>query len=445
MNRTLAPRPRTPSPHPPSVPAVRELRPVAALFTLWLLVFTASSQVMIMAPLLPRIGEELGVEPHLLGTLITADAMLVGIVALLMGPVSDRIGRRRVLLIGSGSLALALGLHVFATDFARLLALRGLAGAAGGMLSGAAVAYVGDAFPYARRGRANGWVMSGAAFGQIVGLPLGSVLAAAVGFRAPFLALSGLAALTLLLALRTLPQPSVQRAPEPVRPGRIVRHYAELGGRPEVRAAAAVFALLFGATALFFVYLPAWMETRFGASPGTVATMLLCGGVAAAVAGPLAGQLSDRIGRRRVIVGSCIGLAIAVSGIALAANNTATVFPLFALAMAMVAARIGPMQALLTAIVSDDRRGTMVSLVVAVGQFGFGLGAALAGAAFGAFGYAACAGAAVIAVLTAARLVAARLPDPRADGDEPDDRSERRSPARLALFPAAAALRSASE
>jgi predicted MFS family arabinose efflux permease len=445
MNRTLTPRPRTPSHHRPSAPMVRELRPVPALLTLWLLVFTTSSQVMIMAPLLPRIGEELGVAPHRLGTLITADAMLVGMIALLMGPVSDRIGRRRVLLIGSASLALALALHLFATDFPRLLAMRALAGAAGGMLSGAAVAYVGDAFPYASRGRANGWVMSGAAFGQIVGLPLGSVLAAAVGFRAPFLAISALAALTLLLALRTLPQPAVQRAPQAVRPGRIVRHYSELGGRPEVRATAAVFALLFGATALFYVYLPAWLETRFGASAGAVATILLCGGVAAAITGPLAGHLSDRIGRRRVIVGSCLGLALAVGAIPLFTVGTGSVVPLFAIAMAMVAARVGPMQALLSAIASDDRRGTLVSLVLAAGQFGFGIGGALAGAAFGAFGYAACAGAAVIAVLTAARLIATRLPDPRAERDEPDDRAERRSPARLAFLPATATLRSTTE
>jgi len=135
--------------------------PYLILFALWLMVFSASSQVIIIAPLLPRIGEELNVASSLLGWLVTSYAVFLSIFALIIGPISDKFGRRLVLLLGCGSMAVALALHAVADSFGTLLVVRALAGAAGGMLSGAAVSYVGDFFPYNRRGWANGWVMSG--------------------------------------------------------------------------------------------------------------------------------------------------------------------------------------------------------------------------------------------------------------------------------------------
>ena len=88
-----------------------------------------------------------------------------------------------MLLLGSGVMTVALLLHLLANSYLMLIAMRIFAGAAGGMLSGAAVSYIGDCFPYNRRGWATGWVMSGSAFGQIVGIPLGILLAGRWGFN----------------------------------------------------------------------------------------------------------------------------------------------------------------------------------------------------------------------------------------------------------------------
>src|SRR5690606_26547677 len=137
----------------------------------WLLVFASSSQIMIISPILPRIGEQLGINETLQGTLVTAYAVLVGIMALVTGPISDKIGRRKILLYGAGGMAIALACHGLAVNYISLLLVRSLAGMAGGILSGAAVSYVGDYFPYERRGWANGWIMSGIAMGQIIGIP----------------------------------------------------------------------------------------------------------------------------------------------------------------------------------------------------------------------------------------------------------------------------------
>jgi predicted MFS family arabinose efflux permease len=384
------------------------------LFALWLLVFSASSQIMIVSPMLPQIGEQLAVRESVLGTLVSAYAFMVGVFALVMGPISDKIGRRRVLLLGSGAMTLALALHSVAVDYASLLAMRALAGASGGLLSGAAVSFVGDYFPYDRRGWANGWIMSSTALGQILGVPLGTVLAERYGFRTPFLAFAATMALTFLLVLRYVPQPDVRRFEGSLTVAGALRSYAALLRRRETLAAAAAFCLMFLGLALFVVYLPTWLATTHGATAGQVASLFLVGGVANALTGPLAGRLSDRIGRRAIIVGSCVGLAAVMLLTTAVVRSFWVAYPLFFVTMVLVAARMSPFQALLSALAADERRGTLMSLTVAIGQMGFAAGGAVAGPTYVRFGYASNTVAAAAAVLGMAALVWLVLPEPSA-------------------------------
>ncbi|WP_279239670.1 MFS transporter [Scytonema sp. UIC 10036] len=120
---------------------------VLILLALWLMVLASSSQATIVAPILPRIGEALGIPEVLQGTLVTGYAIALSAFAIVIGPVSDRIGRRPVLLAGTSSMAVLLGMHGFASDFISLLCVRIGAGVSGGILTGVAVAYVGDYFP----------------------------------------------------------------------------------------------------------------------------------------------------------------------------------------------------------------------------------------------------------------------------------------------------------
>lgn len=431
------------------LPFVVEVRDLAAphphliLFTLSLLVFTSSTQVLMLAPLLPRIGVELGIRESLLGTLVSADAALVAVFALLVGPVSDRIGRRRVLLVGSAVLTLALALHALAAGYLSLLAVRALAGAAGGVLSGAAVSYIGDFFPYERRGWANGWVMGGMALGQIAGIPLGILLATRHGFRAPFLMLALAGGATLLLVWKVLPQPPVRVDAEPLSFCTMRRNYRQLLGRREVMAGGVVFLLLSAAYGLFVIYLPTWLQVSHGASAAQIATLFFVGGIANVVVGPQAGKLSDRIGRKRVIIASSVGFAAVAALTTVVVSRVWMAYVVFFAAMALIAARVVPFRALFTAIASDDRRGTLISLIVSFGQLGYALGGALAGAAYAQRGYASSTWLAAAALLLASSLAGRFLPEPArasAGEDAAPIGQERRSPARLARLAAGTVL-----
>lgn len=362
--------------------------PYVVVFTLWLLVFSSASQTMIISPILPQIGDDLDIADAVLGTLVTAYSLMVGLFAILSGPVSDRIGRRRILLAGCGVMTVALASHGLVDSYWSFLGVRVFAGMAGGVLSGAAVSYIGDYFPYDRRGWAVGWVMSGAAFGQIIGIPMGIVMAERWGFHSPFYLFAITMALTLPLLFFGVPQPPVKRTSERLTVSGAFADYVALLKRPEVAWAAVAYFVMFFGVAVFVIYLPTWLERDLGASGDQIALMFLVGGIANVVTGPQAGKLSDRIGRKGIILLSCIGLSVLMLGTVPLVTNITIAYVFFFLTMVLVAMRVSPFSALLTGLVRDERRGSLMSLAVALGQLGFALGGAVSGPMFARVGYA---------------------------------------------------------
>ncbi len=387
-------------------------RSILILIALWLTVFASSSQVMIMAPILPIIGRELHTPEAWLGWLITAYALALSGFALIAGPLSDRTGRRKMLLFGTGFLSLTLYMHAMAQTFTMLLIVRALAGASGGALSGAAVAYIGDYFPYKRRGWATGWVMSGIAFGQILGIPIGTLLADMYGFRLPFLVFAICMTLAFLLILLFVPQPSVNRVCEPISLPSLFRIYGTLLKNPTTRAAVLVYFLMFLSVGLFVTYFPVYLTAKAGLSGREIALLFFVGGLANVLAGPQAGRLSDRWGRKPLISLSCVGSAVVMLLLPLVTFHQVLLYATFFVAMIFVGMRMSPLQALLTALVLPERRGTLLSFAIAAGQFGMGLGSSIAGWLYHHAGYMSNAAAAAFFVLLMLFFVQRHLPEP---------------------------------
>ncbi len=370
---------------------------------------------MIISPILPQIGEELNIPDTLLGTLISAYSLMVGLFAVISGPISDRIGRRRMLIWGTAVMTVALVCHALVDDYFSFLAVRVFAGTAGGILSGAAVSYIGDYFPYNRRGWAVGWVMSGSAFGQIFGIPMGVVLAGNFGFRAPFYLFAVAMASTFLLIWLRLPQPPIHRREDRLTIGGAVRDYWAMLKKRGIAAAAVAFFLMFLGVSVYIVYLPTWLERTHQFTPNQIASLFLVGGIANVLTGPKAGKLSDRIGRKFIILLSCVGLFFVMIGTTVLIRDPWMAYPLFFLTMILVAMRISPFSALLTALVPDRNRGSLMSLTVALGQVGFGLGGAVAGPLYALYGYGSNTVIGAVSVLGMGLIVWFLVPEPKGD------------------------------
>ncbi len=385
---------------------------ILVIAALWLLMFSASSQLMIIAPILPQVGKQLNIDVSIQGTLVTAYALMLGIMALVVGPISDKVGRRRILLYGTGAMSIALALHNFAFDYYTFLIVRAAAGAAGGILSGASVSYVGDYFPYERRGWANGWIATGIAAGQIMGVPMGTVLSEWYGVYGPFTLFSITMLAAFLLIRFFVPQPRVQLHDGELTVSIALRKYWAMLKEPQIPATAAVYGVMYMSFSLYVVYLPTWLTATFGVNGHQIASLFFAGGIASVITGPNAGHLSDKIGRKVIIIASCLGLAVVMVLTTVALTAFWMSYVLFVLIMIFVAARISPFQALVSEIISDSRRGAMMSLTISLGQVGMGVGGAMAGLVYTKMGYLNNTLFGAISVLLMAYIVWKFIPEP---------------------------------
>lgn len=357
------------------------------IFTLWLIIFASSSQFLIIAPILPQIGEELSISDSQLGWLVTSYALFLALFALLAGPVSDKIGRRRILVIGSISMFAALLLHAFVYDFISMLVVRALAGAAGGILTGACVAYVGDYFPPNRRGWANGWMATGSAAGQVLGIPLGSFLAEITGFRSPFVGFSVIMLVAMALVLTNLPQPEVRRDLRKLSIKGSFKGYFMLLQQRSTLLIATAYGLMYLSLAIFIFYLPSFLTTLCGFTGFELSLLFLIGGIASVIGAPWAGKLSDRIGRKNIILVSSIGLFITMIITSLYVDNFYKAYSMFFVFMLLTSARLGPFRALVTESTTAAHRGKLMSLSISLGQFGMAAGGVIAGFVYAEYGF----------------------------------------------------------
>lgn len=357
------------------------------LFALWLVVFGSMSQVLIVAPMLPRIGAQFGADAAALGWLLTGYALPISISTLLAGPVSDRVGRRRILLIGSGALGVALLGHMLAQTFQQLLAARVVAGLCGGLLSGGAFAYITDTLPEHRRGWATGWVNTGFAGGQVLSIPLGSWLALACDVQTAFVLFGVVMIAACALVWLAVPQPQVTRAPS-LSAMRLLQGYGSLLQAKHTRNACLTYAALFSAIGVFVPYLPEFLEQTAGLAPLAAALVFTTGGVAMVLVGPRSGSWSDQIGRLPIAAGGTAVVALCMMAMLLAGGAGWVAYPVFALTMAGAASRSGALRTLVSEMLPAQQRGTLIYVSLALGQLGFAAGSSLAGPLYVNFGFA---------------------------------------------------------
>lgn len=269
-----------------------------------------NAQFRIVYPFLPAISRGLGVPLETASLLVTVRA-LVGTSSPLFGILSDRYGRKAVMLAGLIALCAGAGLGVAGMSIGVVLAGFALLGLAKAAYDPAMQAYVGDTVPYERRGRVLGLIESSWATSWLIGVPAAGFLMARSGWHSPFLAVAGLAVLSLILTWRFLPASHSDR-----RLGASRHRTAETSGQQPAGwvTRSAVLALVVSTLVvianenLFMVY-GAWLEGQFGLGVTTLGLVSTVVSIAELVACGTAAAIIDRIGKRRALLGG-LGLNI---------------------------------------------------------------------------------------------------------------------------------------
>src|SRR5688572_5974733 len=148
--------------------------------------FTRAADLLIMTPILPQLVRELDVDVQRGSWWISIYSIATASFALIFGPISDRLGRRPILIAGMMVLALGTFFCAQADDYLSMLFARALAGMGAGLLVTSTTSYVGDHFDGGTRAVVMGWVMSGFFLSLFLAMPIGAALTVAFGWQMMF-------------------------------------------------------------------------------------------------------------------------------------------------------------------------------------------------------------------------------------------------------------------
>ena len=263
-------------------------------------------------PLLPFYGERFGANAFQVGLLFASYSLAQFVCAPLWGRLSDRVGRRPVLLFSISGSVVAYALFAAAPTLAMLFLARTAAGIMAANYS-IAQAYVADITTPAERAKGMGWV--GAAFGM--GFVLGPAAGGLIGqisFAAVPAAASALALVNLGLAFILLPEslpPEARRRGAARRGIEVFLPLSVVRGRPILSRLLTLYFVVIFCFAVMETTLALFCERRFGFGPRETAYLLTYVGLLmATIQASLLGPLVRRFGERPLAAAGMAGIAL---------------------------------------------------------------------------------------------------------------------------------------
>ena len=338
-----------------------------------------------IAPVLPLFARSFGVGVAAVGMTLSAFGLARLLLNAPLGSLSDRHGRR--LLLVSGPLVSAVGMigSGFAIDIVQLCAWRFVAGAGSAMYMTGAQIYLVDISTEWNRARVIGTNQGALLFGVSIGPALGGLLADAYGLAVPFFvvgAAAGLAALYAYLRLpETRPAGPTPRWREDSFEGTAPRApwLAILGSRDFLAVSLVTAAVFLTRAGGRLTLMPLLAAAQFGYTPGSLGGVFTAMALINLVGLVPAAFVADRFGRKWAIVPS--GLVVGAAFLLMAGTASHSLFLVSAMLLAVGTSIIGPAPAAFAADMAPAAfRGLAMGLYRTAGDAGFLLGPVLLGA-----------------------------------------------------------------
>jgi len=378
MTQSATPQPAKAEPETPAASP-------RALYVLLLVVFINLVGFGIVIPLLPFYAKSLNAAPWQITALFSAYSLGQFFAEPFWGRMSDRIGRRPVLIITILANTAAYVALAFAPNLWAAFAIRLVGGFATGNIS-TIQGYMADVTPPEQRAGRMG--LLGAAFGAgfVIGPALGGLLAhpeaGHLGFQIPLFAAAGLSALASLGVFLFVVESRSPRAVDAPRPPRRAALEAARS-HPVLSRILLVTLVSTAAFAGMESIFGLWTEARFGWGPQQVGLCFAVIGIVASIGqGAVTGRLARRFGEPRVLIAGLSIIALSLTITPFAPNGASV--PLFVGLTAFGQSLVFPcVAALISRSTASDQQGAMLGLNMAAGSLARMAGPMLAGPLFG--------------------------------------------------------------
>lgn len=350
---------------------------VIAILTI--LQFSITLDFMVLSPLGAFLIRDWHIHPAQFGLVVSAYAWSAGISGLLSAGFADRFDRKKYLLFFYTGFLLGTLLCAIAPDYNFLLFARIITGIFGGVIGSISFAIISDLFKWEVRGRVMGFVQMAFAASQVLGLPIGLLLADRFGWHSSFwmiVAVGFVVGLVIIVYLRPIKDhlkiKSDQRHP--------FHHLIKTISQPQYLRAFMAMTLLATGGFMLMPFGSTFSNLNLGIQLRQLWILYGITGGFTIILGPLIGKISDKIGKFQIFVyGTIISSVIVVIYTHLGITPLWIIILLTAVLFAGITARMISSSALMTAVPEPQDRGAFMSINASVQQMAGGVAAWVAG------------------------------------------------------------------
>ncbi|MBS1506464.1 MAG: MFS transporter [Bacteroidetes bacterium] len=351
---------------------------VFVIAILSILQFSIILDFMVLSPLGAILMPQLNITTAQFGWVVSAYAFSAGASGILAAGFADGFDRKKFLLFFYAGFLLGTVLCALAPDYTSLLVARVITGIFGGVIGSVSFAIISDLFKFEVRGRVMGFVQMAFAASQILGLPIGLVLANKYGWHSPFwmIVLCGVV-VGVLIVLYMKPVDAHLK----IKSDRnALQHLIKTASMPDYVKAFFCTTLLATGGFMLMPFGSAFSTHNLGLTMDQLPWIYGITGAFSILTGPLLGKLSDRFGKLQIFVGGTI-----VGAIMVGVYTQLGVTPIWVVVLiniilfAGISARMISSSALVSAIPAAQDRGAFMSINASVQQVAGGISSAIAG------------------------------------------------------------------
>lgn len=275
--------------------------------------FMSSSTIRVGDPLIPQIAADFGTGVGAAAIVTTSFALAYGVCQLVHGPLGDRYGKVRVIVLATALSAFTTAAVALSDTLASLGILRFLSGITSSAIIPLAMAYIGDVVAYEQRQATLARFLFGQILGSVFGQIAGGVLGEFLHWRAIFLVLAALYVVAALVIYTELRSGRIvdRRDIVDLSPAALVRRYAGLLARGRVRM---VLGVVFLEAVLFyggFSFFGAYLHEAYGLDFARIGGLLAFFGAGGLIYVFLARRLLPVLGERGFAV--CGGVLLLIA------------------------------------------------------------------------------------------------------------------------------------
>lgn len=343
-----------------------------------LLQFTIILDFMILSPLGDILMKTLNMSTIQFGSVVSAYAISAGISGILAAGFADKFDRKKLLLFFYTGFIAGTIFCGLADSYETLFLARIVTGVFGGVIGAIAMAIITDVFSLNQRGRVMGFVQMAFAVSQILGIPIGLLIANQWGWQATFFMVVGLAAvigLAVVVKLQPLTEHLKLQSDK-----NALQHLWHTVRKRNYRIGFLATAMLSMGGFMLMPFTTAFIVNNVGVSQHQLPLIFLFTGLSTFIVMPLIGRMSDKIDKFRLFtVGTLIAAVMVVVYTNLVPVPLWVVIVINMILFMGIMSRMVPATALNSAIPEMYDRGAYMSINSSLQQMSGGLAAIFAG------------------------------------------------------------------